>query len=231
MQRWECAYGAWHQSLWVLYVSLIIQWLYFLPLLRGKPCPLDTHVQIGLRLLQHFSGWGWIYMVGMGAASGRFPFMSTLLMRWRGGCWAIVFTPYNLIHLTWLNPISTEGQVCVCSTKATLFFNTFRVMIDRVIVCACETAYALERQHSSAVGRVNMWEVFLAVESSRKSNIKGCNNNFVFSFWKVHYTGHLLRICHPCYKNFLHVAPTDSMLKESGVHCVRLRLIGDMQFV
>lgn len=44
----------------------------FLPLLRGRPCPVDTHAQIGLRSLQHVWGLGSRCEVGMGAASECF---------------------------------------------------------------------------------------------------------------------------------------------------------------
>lgn len=59
-----------------------------------------------------------------------------------------------------------KGYIILCSL--------LRVMIDRVIVCACEIVSALERRHSFAVGCVGMRKAFSAMESETPSN-----NNFL----------------------------------------------------
>lgn len=94
--------------------------------------------------------------------------MSTLLRRCRRCCRSIIYSPDSATLLILSNPTATKGQVCAYLKETASFsvaYSGFRVMIDGVIVCACETVCAMERRHSFAVGCVTMSKAFSAIES------------------------------------------------------------------
>lgn len=124
-------------------------------------------IYLDLRLLQHFSGWGPTCEVGMGAASEWFP-SHTL-------CWKVkemlsgfrLYSPQPCTSNVF-NPVSTEGQVCV-SLKGNYIFllSLFKVIIDRVIVCAQEWLILLWKG-DIPVGCVNMSKVFFSCWKQQK---------------------------------------------------------------